>query len=372
MLLRYIKNFGMNAINIIKENPYILLGILYGVDFKNIDKMAINLGIDYDSTYRISSGIKYALKLSVRNGHTCVFKENLLEYVSNILGVDKDMVLNELTALCFAKEVYEEDEFVFLKEYFIAEDNIARRLIMMCNENVPQCYNMEEKMEEAEKNIKVSLSEEQKNATRSLFKSKVLIITGGPGTGKTTIIKMALKMFNMENLEVALCAPTGRAAKRITETTMEEAKTLHRLLEIGKLDEDIISIDYEVAKIDKDVVIVDEMSMVDVILMNYLMKGILDKTRLILIGDSDQLPSVGPGSVLKDLINSDVIPTIKLKEIYRQAKESQIITNAHMINNGEEFNLLNNDGDFLFTRVTNITQQIIDLCTNGLSKFREL
>lgn len=369
---RVYKEFGMNAIDNIKENPYILLNILYGVDFKNIDRMAIDIGIDYDSTYRISSGIIYALKLSSRNGHTCVLKENLMEYVANILDVEKAMVSNEITALCYAKDIYEEDEYIFLKEYYIAEENIAKKLLMMCNDTVPKCHNLEEKMENAEKYVEVELSVEQKNAIRSLFNNKVTIITGGPGTGKTTIIKAALKIFQMENLEVALCAPTGRASKRITETTNEEAKTLHRLLEIGKIEDDVVNIDYEVAKINKDIVIVDEMSMVDIILMNYLMKGLLDKTRLILIGDSDQLPSVGPGSVLKDLINSDIIPTVKLKEIHRQAKESQIVTNAHRINNGEDIDITNNDGDFFFTKATDVVKQIIDLSANRLSKIRKL
>lgn len=184
---------------------------------------------------------------------------------------------------------------------------------------------------------------------------------------------MLIRLLKYEELEFALCAPTGRAAKRITETTGEEAKTLHRLLELGKLDDDTVNINYEVTRLKQDVVIVDEMSMVDIILMNYLSKAIQEKTRLILIGDSDQLPSVGPGSVLKDLIESQKIPTQKLTEIYRQAAESQIVTNAHKINMGQvDLEINKKDGDFFFIRETNLLSQIIEIIGTRLPKMRLL
>lgn len=369
---RVYKELGMGAIDKIKENPYILVPILYGVDFKTIDKMAMNLGIEYDSSFRIASGIQYALTLASQNGHTCVMEQNLLEYVSNILGVNTDMVDNELIGLAYAKEIVLENGYVFLENYDRAENNVAQKLVMMCQDRVKKVAGLTQKIEELQNSLEIVLSEEQIKAIQMAFENRVSIITGGPGTGKTTIIKVMIKLFEKQGLEIALCAPTGRAAKRIQETTGVEAKTLHRLLELGKLEEDGSQIDYEISKIHADVIVVDEVSMVDIVLMNYLLKGIGDKTRLILIGDSDQLPSVGPGSVLKDLIQSDVIPTAKLTEIYRQAKESLIITNAHRINHGEFPDLTAKDNDFFFLKENNAVEQILSLCGERLSKFREL
>lgn len=366
---RVYKELGVNAIKLIEENPYILLNILYGVDFKVVDKMALDMGIEDFSPSRIASGIKYALILASRNGHTCVLEQNLLEYVSNILGLEEETVKNELTSLCYSREVIIEDGYAYLKPYYIAEENIAKKLLMMCNDNVKRFHTLDEKIERAEKELNIVLSEEQRKAVRGVFGNKVMIITGGPGTGKTTIIKLIIKLFQNEGMDLALAAPTGRAAKRITEMTGEEAKTLHRLLELGKLDDDNISIDYDVANIEKDVVIIDEVSMIDVVIMNLLIKGLSNKTRLVLIGDANQLPSVGPGSVLKDLIESDMIPTCKLTEIYRQAKESQIITNAHDINNGEMINLDRKDGDFFFIKSTSPVGNIIDLVSYRLKDY---
>lgn len=363
------KELGINAIKLIEENPYILLNILYGVDFKAIDKMALSMGIDYDSPSRIASAIKYALILASRNGHTCVLEQNLIEYVSNILGVDADVVKNEMTSLLYSREICLENDFAFLKPYFTAEENIAKKLLMMCNDNVKRFNSLEDKINSAEKELNIKLSDEQRKAVRGVFGNKVMIITGGPGTGKTTIIKLIMKLCEKEDMKISLCAPTGRAAKRITETTGEEAKTIHRLLELGKLDDENISIDYDVAHLDSDIVIADEMSMVDVVLMNLLVKGLSDKTRLVLIGDADQLPSVGPGSVLKDLIASDVIPTVQLTEIYRQAVESKIVTNAHSINNGEMIDLATKDGDFFFIKSVSPVEQIIELVQKRLKNY---
>lgn len=370
---RIYKELGMNAINTIKENPYILLNILYGVDFKNIDKMAISMGIDATSTYRIASGIKYALYLASRNGHTCVLQQNLIEYVSNILSVERSLVDNELTAQIYAKEIYLEEEYVFLKEYYQAEENVAKKILMLSNNFCKKYNSLDDKIKEAENDLKITLSTEQRKAVKMCFNNQVAIITGGPGTGKTTIIKVLIDLFKKVDTEVALCAPTGRAARRIKETTGEEAKTLHRLLELGKIDDSEININASVSKIRQKVVIVDEMSMVDIVLMNYLVKGLEDNAKLILIGDSDQLASVGPGSVLKDLIDSDALATIKLTEIYRQAAESQIITNAHMINEGgKELNINQKDGDFFFLKENNLVEQILELISIRLPKMRKI
>ena len=231
---RVYKELGIGTIEKIKENPYILLKFLYGVDFKNIDRMALALGIEHESTHRISSGIKYAMNQSTKNGNTCVLKEKLIEYVANILNVYPELVENEFTNLCYSREVYFENGYAFLSDYYLAEEVVAKKLLMLTNAHNKKNINLDKKIAEFEKELKITLSEEQKEAVKSVFDNRVSIITGGPGTGKTTIIKMLIKLFKYDETEFALCAPTGRAAKRITETTGEEAKTLHRFLELRK------------------------------------------------------------------------------------------------------------------------------------------
>lgn len=231
---RVYKELGIGAIEKIKENPYILLKFLYGVDFKNIDRMALTLGIEHESTHRISSGIKYAMSQSTKNGNTCVLKEKLIEYVANILNVYPELVENEFTNLCYSREVYFENGYAFLSDYYLAEEVVAKKLLMLTNSHNKNNINLDKKIAEFEKELNITLSKEQKEAVKSVFENRVSIITGGPGTGKTTIIKMLIKLFKYDETEFALCAPTGRAAKRITETTGEEAKTLHRFLELRK------------------------------------------------------------------------------------------------------------------------------------------
>lgn len=231
---RVYKELGIGAIEKIKENPYILLKFLYGVDFKNIDRMALTLGIEHESTHRISSGIKYAMSQSTKNGNTCVLKEKLIEYVANILNVYPKLVENEFTNLCYSREVYFENGYAFLSDYYLAEEVVAKKLLMLTNAHNKNNINLDKKIAEFEKELNITLSKEQKEAVKSVFENRVSIITGGPGTGKTTIIKMLIKLFKYDETEFALCAPTGRAAKRITETTGEEAKTLHRFLELRK------------------------------------------------------------------------------------------------------------------------------------------
>ena len=366
---RVYKEYGLNAIEKIKVNPYNLLNILYGVEFSVIDKMAMTLGTDYNSSFRISSAIKYALNLVSRNGHTCVLEEELINFVGQLINVEKELITNELTALTYNKDVYVENGYAFSSSYYEAEDTIAKRVMMMCNDKVKTVYNLDKKIKDVEQQLEMDLSEEQKKAIQFVFENKITIITGGPGTGKTTIIKTLIRLLEDEKMDFALCAPTGRAAKRITETTGEDAKTLHRLLSLGKTEEDGLSISYEVSKIEKDVVIVDEVSMVDTVLLHFLMKALLSKTRLVLIGDSDQLPSVGPGNVLKDLIESDKVPTVHLTEIYRQARESEIIVNAHKINQGEPIDLSSRDRDFFFIKANDIVKQVCDLTSERLLKY---
>ncbi len=253
------------------------------------------------------------------------------------------MLENNMIFLQTKKEIFIEDrgakEWVYLASYYQAEKNVAECLTSLDEyKNVKKIDNFSKKLKRIEKETDLELSEKQKEAVQAVQEHNVCIITGGPGTGKTTIIKTIIELYKQEERKVVLCAPTGRAAKRMSETTGEEAKTLHRLLEIGKSsNEDMQTAEVEVAPLDADVVIVDEMSMVDIFLMNYLMKAIYKGTKLILVGDSNQLPSVGPGNVLKDIIASEKITTITLNKIFRQAAQSKIILNSHKVNEGINF-----------------------------------
>lgn len=306
------KNLGANAIEEIEANPYILIDVANNVDFKKIDKMAMDIGLPYNNEKRIKSGIKYALYCATTNGHCAVLKENLITFCVELLNVEKEEIEENIIALKINNEIveevrYENEIWVYLSSFYKAEENIANRIKVLNNSpNMKRINILKKKIEKIEKESSIELSDKQKEAIEAVNEHNVCIITGGPGTGKTTIIKTIIELYKKEGKKPVLCAPTGRAAKRMTETTGEEAKTLHRLLEIGKIEEEgkEKSVDFDVAPLDADVVIVDEMSMVDLFLMNYLIKALYQGTKLVLVGDIDQLPSVGPGSILKDLINS--------------------------------------------------------------------
>ena len=379
---RIYKELGNNAIEVIEENPYVLVDLSKGVDFKQIDKMALDLGINIDNTKRIKSGIKYSLILSSYNGHTCVLKNNLIDFVKTLLGVSEENIENSIIELKVKEEIYiekrEEQEWVYLASFYKSEYNIAEKILNLeKSKNIKEINKIDKEIKNIEKETNIELSEKQKEAIKLVNSNNVCIITGGPGTGKTTVIKSIIEIYKKQGKKVVLCAPTGRAAKRMTETTGEEAKTLHRLLEIGKTSDDT---QYEnnnisVTPIDADVIIVDEVSMVDIFLMNYLLKGIYLGSKLIIVGDVDQLPSVGPGCVLKDLINSEKVPTIHLDKIFRQAAKSKIIINAHNVNNGISF-IKDNDGDmlddFFYINESNqdkILYQLITLCGGRLKKY---
>ena len=334
---------GVNAVEKIQENPYILVDIVYGVNFNNIDKIAMQIGIPMDSDYRIKSGLKYALLVASYNGHTCVLKQNLIEYAKAILEVDVDRIEDSLIDLNVKSEIHivieNNEEYVFLEQLYKAEKKIAERLLKLRDfDNVKFIKKFDAEIKKHEEKIDIELSEKQFEAVKQINENNVCIITGGPGTGKTTIVKCILEIYKSHKKKVVLCAPTGRAAKRMSETTGEDAKTIHRLLEIGKFEEDKLgSIDTDVTPVDADVLVVDEMSMVDVFLMNYLIKAIYLGTKIIFVGDPNQLPSVGPGSILKDLIDSEEFATVHLDKIFRQAAKSKIIVNAHNVNNGVNF-----------------------------------
>ena len=378
---------GINAIEQIESNPYILIDMARGVDFKQIDQMALKLGISYDNQKRVESGIKYGLIKATYNGHSCVIKQNLIDYVISLLDVTTEAIEDNIINLKAKGEIIVETrddaEWIYLENFYNVEKEIATRIIRLDkSKNLKKIEHIENALKGVEKKSNIELSEKQREAVLSINDSNVTIITGGPGTGKTTIIKTIIDLFEERKKKVVLTAPTGRAAKKMTEATGKEASTLHRLLGIGKLDDEGIysrHSDYKGEPIDADLIVVDELSMVDMFLMNYLLNCIYQGTKLILVGDVDQLASVGPGSVLKDLINSETINTVKLDKIFRQAAKSKIVLNAHRVNSGLGF-IKNDDEeieedtkqDFFFIRQNStekMLQEVISLSTGRLEKF---
>lgn len=377
------KKLGPQTIDEIESNPYILIDLVKGVDFAKLDKYALENGFEVNNYKRIKCGIKYSLVKITYNGHCCTLEANLIKYVKELLKVEDDDIEHCLIDLNVKEEIViekrEDENWVYSKEIYDAEANIASKLILLDSaQNIKRIAGFDSELEKIEKAGNINLSAKQKEAIQSINSNNVVIITGGPGTGKTTIIKNVIDIYRSHGKKVVLCAPTGRAAKRMTEMTGEEAKTLHRLLEIGKIEKDneFTIMNYEVAPIDADVIIVDEASMVDIYLMNYLLNGIYQGTKLILVGDTDQLPSVGPGSVLKDIINSERIKTIFLDEIFRQAAQSKIIVNSHRVNDGEYFlDKEEQEGlkdDFFYIKEKSqdiMLDQIISLCKGRLKNF---
>lgn len=357
------KKLGINAETLIKENPYILENLGIKVDFNQIDEMAMDVGIERTSLKRINAGIMHSLRLASLNGHTCVLQDNLITYATNILGLSREDILDGIKDLASKEKIFiekrkielkDEDKYdengyekdvikkveiwIYLGDFYKAEVNVTNRIIGLLEaDNIKKIHNIKSALDKVSQNEKIELSDKQKKAINIVNDNNVTIITGGPGTGKTTIIKTIIDIYSSFNKKVVLCAPTGRAAKRMTEATGIEATTVHRLLEIRKISDEDYDIDMDVTPISADIVVIDEMSMVDLFLMNLVLKGIYKGTKLILVGDSDQLPSVGPGNVLKDLIASDKIPYITLNKIFRQAAKSQIIVNSHKVNEGINF-----------------------------------
>lgn len=378
---------GINAIEQIEANPYILIDMARGVDFKQIDQMALKLGINYDNQKRVESGIKYALIKATYNGHSCVIKANLIEYVISLLDVTSEAVEENIINLKAKEEIIvekrDDNEWIYLENFYNVEKEIATRIVGLDrSKNIKKIEHIEKALKDIEKKSNIELSNKQREAVLSINDSNVTIITGGPGTGKTTIIKTIIDLFEERKKKVVLSAPTGRAAKKMTEATGREASTLHRLLGIGKLDDEGIysrHSDYKGEPIDADLIVVDELSMVDMFLMNYLLNCVYRGTKLILVGDIDQLPSVGLGSVLKDLINSEIINTVKLDKIFRQAAKSKIILNAHRVNNGQGFIQKGDEDleedtkeDFFFIKQNStekMMQEVISLSTGRLEKF---
>lgn len=371
--------FREDTLEIINENPYKLIKNVKGIGFLKADEIALKNNLDKTSPYRIESAIIYILTQKAINfGHVFYPKEKLTEEVSSLIGIEKNLIEPIYMNLLLSSDIVVDNSFdepnIYLDYLYISESYIASKLAKMAlNEDFKILFNIDKEVKKSIENQSIKLSEIQIDAIKSCFEENISIITGGPGTGKTTIINTISKIFIENGYNISLCAPTGRAAKRIEETTGIEAKTIHRMLGyIPSSYDDIGHFEYnEDNPLDTDLIIIDEMSMVDVVLFEKLLRGLKDNTKLIIVGDVDQLPSVGAGNVLKDLINSNKIKYTKLIDIFRQSENSNIIVNAHKINNGQEpiLNEKNSDFFFLNTDAPSITRNIVvDLISRRLPK----
>lgn len=378
--LKIYKRYKSETLKIVTTNPYSLAEDIIGIGFKIADDIAKKVGISNEAPFRIKAGIKYALTQAASSGHVFLPLESLIFETSRLINVNSEVIENGVAKLQVERQIFVEkhEEFgniVFLSSYYYSESYVAKKLLDLSLAAVEKFNYIDDKINEFETEYKITFDNTQKLAIKEALTNGVMVITGGPGTGKTTIINAIISILVSKNKVVELAAPTGRAAKRMSESTGFEAKTIHRLLEISFMSENSHRQTFEKNEenpIEADVVIIDESSMVDILLMSNLLKAIPLGTRLILIGDADQLPSVGPGKVLKNIINSECIKVIRLTEIFRQAAKSAIIVNAHKINKGE-YPVVNGDNsDFFFIKKFNIDEvvdTIVELSTKRLPKF---
>lgn len=370
--------YGSFAIDIMEKDIYRLFQDIEGIGFLTADKLAFNLGIQRDDKRRIISGIDYALMQLCNNGHCCIPEMALVDKTAKILQVNNQIIFTILKERIdngsLNTEVVGGETLIYPPYLYYAEKKVATRLLQLQQATEPLSEdNLSLFIKVWEKDNQIQLAQKQKEAIKACLHHGVLVLTGGPGTGKTTVIKGILSILKAQGLKIRLAAPTGRAAKRLSETTGQKALTIHRLLEANNLAQDDnlqlgFSKDID-DQLDADVIILDEVSMVDIVLMHHFLNAVPDGCRIILVGDTDQLPAVGPGSVLKDIIRSQKIPAIRLDEIFRQAQTSMIIQNAHIINAGRLPDLRKQYSDFIFYELnddTSITQKILDLCTKDL------
>ena len=377
--LKIYKKYGASSVDTVKNNPYILCDEISGIGFKTSDKIARSLGIEVDSPFRIQSGIRYVINEFCANGHTFMPKDELIKEASNVLTVSEDIIEENIKNAALDRKIklerVNDKEGVFTIPNYYCELGITNRILTLAISNFQDIsVDVDHLILQFEKKNNITFAESQKDAIISAFQNGIEIITGGPGTGKTTIIKCIIEIFETCGLKVLLGAPTGRAAKRMSESTGKEATTIHRMLDMGvfEKEESVFVTNAEEHSLEADVVIIDEASMIDITLMNALLKSIKVGTRLIIVGDVDQLPSVGAGNVLNDFIESGFTKVVRLKEIFRQGKESMIVVNAHKINKGEMPKLNEKGTDFFFIRndiQEGILNTIIDLINTRLPKF---
>ena len=355
LAVKIYQTYQLDMYRIIQENPYRMAEDVTGVGFKIADEIAHRVGIHLDSDFRIRSGIMYVLQQASLEGHTYLPEELLTRRACELLGVDASGVEKHYMDMAIDRKLIlkqsEAEVQIYASTFYYMELNVA---VMLRELNVKYDFSetvVEQRIRKIEQLSELELDEMQRTAVKEAVRSGLLVITGGPGTGKTTTINTIIQYFESEGMNIALAAPTGRAAKRMSETTGYEAKTIHRLLELsGGMDEHAGFERNEQNPLETDVIIIDEMSMVDITLMHNLLKAVVAGTRLILVGDVNQLPSVGPGCVLKDIIDSHACNVVRLNRIFRQASESDIIVNAHKINRGEPVSLDNKSRDFFFLK----------------------
>ena len=382
--LKIYETYGGNTIEIVKNNPYKLVEDIDGIGFLTADRIAKNIGIPEDSQYRVRAGLLHALNSSVeKTGNTFLPKQMLLSQAENILNLDRssysELYENALQNLTLDKTVIimwkNNTEIAVPTKYYYYEYSVSQKLALLNSSQVIEKQEVEDEIKFFEEKNRITFHQEQKEAIKSAINNGVSVITGGPGTGKTTIIKCIIDIVKQNNKRFMLLAPTGRASKRMSDSTGEEAKTIHRALEVASGDLTNRFIYNENNNFKTDVVIVDEVSMVDVALMNHLCKALPRDCKLILVGDKDQLPSVGAGNVLDDIIKSGVIKVTMLTKIYRQSDDSLIITNAHLINSGKMPLIDNSSKDFFFEEKNNldsIKQSMVDLVVKRLPNFTKL
>ena len=370
LAVKIYNTYGQEIYGILKENPYRMADDVDGVGFRTADEIASHVGIRMDSDFRIRSGIQYALLQASNEGHTYLPMPELTQRASNLLQIEPEYIEKHYMNLAMDRKIImrqvDDTTQIYASSFFYMEANTATMLKQLnASFEVPD-IEIEERLRQIEKQTKMDLDEHQVEAVKEAVRNGLLVITGGPGTGKTTTINTIIRYFELEGMDIFLAAPTGRAAKRMSETTGFEARTIHRMLELnGGMEGNAGFERNEQNPLETDVIIIDEMSMVDISLMYALLKAIAAGTRLILVGDVNQLPSVGPGSVLKDIIDSNEFHTVKLTKIFRQASTSDIIVNAHKINRGEPVSLDNKSMDFFFLKryeadkIINVTLQLI-------------
>lgn len=377
LAVKVYQQYGQEVYGIIRENPYRLADDIEGVGFRTADEIAVRVGIRMDSDFRIRSGILYVLLQASTEGHTYLPEEELTRRTGQLLEVGEEQIEKQYMDLAIERKIImkqgENQTQIYAASFYYMEANTATMLKQLnVSYDVPD-LEIEERVRRIEKQTRMELDEHQMTAVKEAVRNGLLIITGGPGTGKTTTINTIIKYFEMEGLDIFLAAPTGRAAKRMSETTGFEARTIHRMLELnGGVDGAAGFERNEQNPLETDVVIIDEMSMVDISLMHALLKAVAVGTRLILVGDVNQLPSVGPGSVLRDIIRSHECNVVMLTKIFRQASTSDIIVNAHKINQGEEVTLDNKSMDFFFLKRYDadvIISVVLQLIKQKLPKF---
>jgi len=375
LAIKIFKQYGDKSIQIVRHSPYQLARDIFGVGFKTADQLAVKLGLPTDSPDRIQTGLLYALGNLTNEGHCFATREQLLTETMPLLDLAKVIIAPEIDKLVSQEALIEEENALYLPPFFHSENGVARKILKIMTEKgdrlaIFRKINWQLAFAAIDSSGGIQLTDQQKIAVQTALTEKVSVLTGGPGTGKSTITGSIIRLLKERSCSVLLAAPTGRAAKRLSETTGLEAKTIHRLLEFKPAEESIFVRDRE-NPLDADMIIIDETSMVDIILMNHLLNAIETGSHVLFVGDKDQLPSVGAGNVLRDMIESTVIPVVVLDTIFRQAEDSYIIVNAHRINEGELPQFPKDASDFFLFAETDATKAadwVVDLVNERIEQ----